>query len=160
MGSKLTGIFWISRCRDWTGRVGYCDDAAVADGDSWEDTVRSSIRKYSDGKKYDIGLKPLFSAFRPRAIGATTVRAVLVNYLPLLEAYMQPEDDESEEDRDRPARPSMDSVVPLKRSVAHILREVRLRPESLYPSDDVQKLIYFQRGCQLGVGLIFRVWRG
>ena len=110
-------------CRDWTGRVAYCD-AAIADADSWEDSVCVPIRKYPAGKKYDIELKPLFSAFRPRAIGATTVRAVLVNYLPLVEAYLQPEDDEFEEDLDRPARPPMDPVVPLKRSVTHILREV------------------------------------
>jgi hypothetical protein len=43
----------------------------------------------------------------------------------LVEAYLQPEDDEFEEDLDRPARPPMDPVVPLKRSVTHILREVR-----------------------------------
>ena len=111
-------------CRDWTERVAYCD-AAIADADSWEESVCVPIQKYSVGKKYDIELKPLFSAFRPRAIGATSIRAVLVNYLPLLEAYLQPEDDEFEEDLDRPARPPMDPVVPLKRSVTHILREVR-----------------------------------
>lgn len=112
--------------RDWTGRVAYCD-AAVAGAGSWEDDEGICVpirHKYGAGKKYDIELKPLFSAFRPRAIGATTIRAVLVNYLPLLEAYLQPEDDEFEEDLDRPARPPMDPVVPLKRSVTHILREV------------------------------------
>jgi hypothetical protein len=64
------------------------------------------------------------SSSRPRAIGATTVRAVLVNYLPLVEAYLQPEDDEFEEDLDRPARPPTDPALPLKRSVTQILREV------------------------------------
>lgn len=112
-------------CRDWTGRAAYCD-ATTANADSWEDSICVPIRKYSEEKTYNIELKPLFSACRPRALGATTIRAFLVNYLPLLEAYLQPEDDEFEEDIDRPARPPMDPVLPLKRSVAHILREVYL----------------------------------
>lgn len=120
-------------CRDWTARVAYCD-AAIADADSWEEeTMCVPIRnKYGVGKKYNIELKPLFSAFRPRAIGATTIRAVLVNYLPLIEAYLQPEDDEFEEDLDRPARPPMDPVVPLKRSVTHIFREVSSLSSTLW----------------------------
>ncbi|KAG0560515.1 hypothetical protein M758_10G181600 [Ceratodon purpureus] len=121
--SAASSLFAHFDARDWTERVAYCD-AAIADADSWEESVCVPIQKYSVGKKYDIELKPLFSAFRPRAIGATSIRAVLVNYLPLLEAYLQPEDDEFEEDLDRPARPPMDPVVPLKRSVTHILREV------------------------------------
>ncbi|XP_024390149.1 uncharacterized protein [Physcomitrium patens] len=109
--------------RDWTEHVAYCH-ATIADADNWEDSVSVPIQRYEAEKKYDIELKPLFSAFRPRAIGATTIRALLVNYLPLLEAYLQPEDDDLEEDRDRPPRPPIDPVVPLKRSVTHILREV------------------------------------
>lgn len=112
-------------CRDWTEHVAYCH-ATIADADNWEDSVSVPIQRYEAEKKYDIELKPLFSAFRPRAIGATTIRALLVNYLPLLEAYLQPEDDDLEEDRDRPPRPPIDPVVPLKRSVTHILREVHL----------------------------------
>uniref|UniRef100_A0A7I4AH35 Uncharacterized protein n=1 Tax=Physcomitrium patens TaxID=3218 RepID=A0A7I4AH35_PHYPA len=108
---------------DWTEHVAYCH-ATIADADNWEDSVSVPIQRYEAEKKYDIELKPLFSAFRPRAIGATTIRALLVNYLPLLEAYLQPEDDDLEEDRDRPPRPPIDPVVPLKRSVTHILREV------------------------------------
>nr|PNR35682.1 hypothetical protein PHYPA_021532 [Physcomitrium patens] len=120
LGASLLAHF---DARDWTGRAAYCD-ATTANADSWEDSICVPIRKYSEEKTYNIELKPLFSACRPRALGATTIRAFLVNYLPLLEAYLQPEDDEFEEDIDRPARPPMDPVLPLKRSVAHILREV------------------------------------
>ncbi len=75
-------------------------------------------------KTYEIELKPLFSAFRIRALGATTVRALLVNYLPLIEAYLQPEEDEGDEDADRPAQLPVNPIVPLKRSATHIVREV------------------------------------
>lgn len=75
-------------------------------------------------KAYVVELKPLFSAFRPRALGATTLRACLVNFLPLLESYIQPEEDDLEEDADRPASVPVDAIVPFKRSATHILREV------------------------------------
>lgn len=115
--------------RDWSERVAYCDDETSAiETDAWESRWAPIWEPKSDnyalGKRYDIELKPLFSAFRPRAIGATTLRAILVNYLPLLEAYLQPEDDDLEDDLDRPARLPMDPVVPLKRSATHIVREV------------------------------------
>lgn len=115
--------------RDWSERVAYCDDeASTIETDAWESRWAPIWEPKSDnyalGKRYDIELKPLFSAFRPRAIGATTLRAILVNYLPLLEAYLQPEDDDLEDDLDRPARLPMDPVIPLKRSATHIVREV------------------------------------
>ncbi len=106
------------------GKVAYCEEAV--DPDVWDARwVPLRVTKVEIGvKTYDIELKPLFSAFRIRALGATTVRAVLVNYLPLLEAYLQPEEDDGEEDSDRPAQLPLNPVVPLKRSATHILREV------------------------------------
>lgn len=94
----------------------------------WEPRVEEYGGKV---KTYDIELKPLFSAFKPRALGATTVRAVLVNYLPLLEAYLQPEEDELEDELDRPARLPINPIIPLKRSATHIVREVQ--SSCLYP---------------------------
>jgi butyrate response factor 1 len=106
------------------GKVAYCEEAV--DPDVWDARwVPLRVTKVEIGvKTYDIELKPLFSAFRIRALGATTVRAVLVNYLPLLEAYLQPEEDDGEEDSDRPAQLPLNPVVPLKRSATHIIREV------------------------------------
>jgi len=111
-------------CREWSENVAYCEEAV--DPDRWDARwvplweTRTDIHV----KTYEIELKPLFSAFRIRALGATTVRALLVNYLPLLEAYLQPEEDEGDEDADRPAQLPVNPIVPLKRSATHIVREV------------------------------------
>ncbi|KAJ7524575.1 hypothetical protein O6H91_17G012200 [Diphasiastrum complanatum] len=79
--------------------------------------------KYSE-KTYLVEPKPLLSAFKPKALGATTVRALLVNYLPLLETYFQPEDDDSDDESDHPKKLPIDPIVPLKQSATHIVREV------------------------------------
>ncbi|CAK9223313.1 unnamed protein product [Sphagnum troendelagicum] len=110
--------------REWSENVAYCEEAV--DPDRW-DARRVPLwetRTVIHVKTYEIELKPLFSAFRIRALGATTVRALLVNYLPLLEAYLQPEEDEGDEDADRPAQLPVNPIVPLKRSATHIVREV------------------------------------
>jgi hypothetical protein len=117
-------LTFLPTSRELNGKVAYCEEAV--DPDVWDARwVPLRVTKLEIGvKTYDIELKPLFSAFRIRALGATTVRAVLVNYLPLLEAYLQPEEDDGEEDSDRPAQLPLNPVVPLKRSATHILREV------------------------------------
>ncbi len=120
-------VFWHFMwyaCREWSENVAYCEEAV--DPDRW-DARRVPLwetRTDIHVKTYEIELKPLFSAFRIRALGATTVRALLVNYLPLLEAYLQPEEDEGDEDADRPAQLPVNPIVPLKRSATHIVREV------------------------------------
>lgn len=75
-------------------------------------------------KTYEIKLKPIFFTFKIRASGTTTIWALLVNYLPILEAYMQPRKDEGDEDDDWPYQLPMNPIVPLKRSTTHIVQEV------------------------------------
>ncbi|KAL3678500.1 hypothetical protein R1sor_021456 [Riccia sorocarpa] len=111
---------------DWNGDYALCDQGVNAE-EPWQDSrwvPQYEPKDEAFGKTYNVELKPLFSAFRPRALAATTVRCSLVNFLPLLEAYVQPDDDDMEEDVDRPANIPVDPVVPMKRSVIHILREV------------------------------------
>jgi hypothetical protein len=122
-------------CRDWAGACAVCD--AGDDLEELEDLwgqpdsrwlPQSEVKEVGGRvqKAYIVELKPLFSAFRPRALGATTLRALLVNFLPLVEHYIQPEEDDLEEDAERPATVPVDPIVPLKRSGTHILREVRM----------------------------------
>ncbi|KAL0886840.1 hypothetical protein Bca101_010823 [Brassica carinata] len=112
-------------------RVAYCDAAAAIDDD-----YLAAIRKMSadalqfepptyipSSKVYNIQPKPLFSAFEFRALAMTTVRSLLMFYLPLLEPKPASEDDDdflnnAAEERRRP-----DLIVPLKKSVKQIARE-------------------------------------
>ncbi|BBN20310.1 ribosomal RNA-processing protein 1 [Marchantia polymorpha subsp. ruderalis] len=111
--------------RDWTGQFVLCEEADDEE-EPWSDSrwlPQWELKQEGAGKIYNVELKPLFSAFKPRALGATTVRACLVNFFSLLEAYIQPEDDD-DEDVDRPPKMPVDPIVPMKRSITHILREV------------------------------------
>ncbi|CAM6123397.1 unnamed protein product [Calypogeia fissa] len=112
---------------DWAGACAVCD-AGEELRDPWAQADSRWLPQLEKGgpvhKAYTVELKPLFSAFRPRNLAATTLRACLVNFLPLLENYIQPEEDDLEDDVDRPAKVPVDAVVPLKRSAMHILREV------------------------------------
>ncbi|KAJ0267036.1 Isopentenyl-diphosphate delta-isomerase [Hirschfeldia incana] len=115
-------------------RVAYCDAAAAIDDD-----YLAAIRKMSadalqfesptyvpipSSKVYNIQPKPLFSAFEFRALAMTTVRSLLMFYLPLLEPKPASEEDDdflngaAEESRRR-----ADLIVPLKKSVKQIARE-------------------------------------
>jgi len=69
-----------------------------------------------------VELKPLFSAFELRTFAMTSLRSFLMFYLPLLEPRAEMEDDEDflEEDQEHP----VDLVVPFKKSVKQIIREV------------------------------------
>ncbi|KAL2609986.1 hypothetical protein R1flu_028559 [Riccia fluitans] len=116
------------RSSDWNGEFAACEEGVNA-AEPWQESRWVPEWEPKDegvGKTYNVELKPLFSAFRPRALAATTVRCCLVNFLPLLEAYIQPDDDDMEEDVDRPASMPVDPVVPMKRSVTHIVREVSI----------------------------------
>lgn len=68
-------------------------------------------------------LKPLFSAFELRAFTLTSLRSFLMFYLPLLEPRVEMEDDENFQEEDQEHH--VDLVVPFKKSVKQIMREVR-----------------------------------
>ncbi|KAJ4875471.1 Uncharacterized protein Rs2_40489 [Raphanus sativus] len=110
-------------------RVAYCDAAAPA---AIDDDYLAAIRKMSadafqfetptyvpSSKVYNIQPKPLFSAFEFRALTMTTVRSLLMFYLPLLEP--KPDDDFLNNDAEEERR--KDLIVPLKKSVKQIARE-------------------------------------
>ncbi|XP_027347263.1 uncharacterized protein LOC113858726 [Abrus precatorius] len=107
--------------------VAYCD-AGVAISEDYISNVQSSERnqnydalRYST-KQYYVELKPLLSAFELRAFAMTSIRSFLMFYLPLLEPRAEMEDDEDflEENQEH----HVDLVVPFKKSVKQIIREV------------------------------------
>ncbi len=63
---------------------------------------------------YEIELKPLFYAFKIETLGTTIVQTLLVNYLPLLDTYLQPKENEGNEGVDQLTRLLMNPVVSLK----------------------------------------------
>ena len=71
-------------------------------------------------KEYSIELKPLFSAFQMKPFALTTIRSFLLYYLPLLQPNVEDDDDDLTPDDER----RVDLVVPFKKSVKQILREV------------------------------------
>ncbi|CAH8355242.1 unnamed protein product [Eruca vesicaria subsp. sativa] len=118
-------------------RVAYCDAAAAAagiDGDYIAAVRRMSVDSLQlqappptyipSSKVYNIQQKPLFSAFEFRALAMTTVRSLLMFYLPLLEPKPASEDDDDflNNVAEEPPR-RVDLIVPLKKSVKQIARE-------------------------------------
>lgn len=88
---------------------------------SWE--WREGIRLSRNSLKvYDINLKPLFSAFYPKALLMAGIRALLLNYIAVLEAYLLVDDED--EDSPPPPRPVPDLVEPLISSLWTASREV------------------------------------
>jgi hypothetical protein len=77
-------------------------------------------------KEYNIELKPLFSAFELRAFAMTTLRSFLMFYLPLLEPHSNIEEDDDEFLQDNQEERHVDLVVPFKKSVKQIIREVSI----------------------------------
>lgn len=75
-------------------------------------------------KEYTIELKPLFSAFELRALILTTVRSFLLYFLPLLEPRANLEEDDDDFLQDTEEEQRIDYVVPLKKSLKQIAREV------------------------------------
>ncbi|KAK7380700.1 hypothetical protein VNO78_33215 [Psophocarpus tetragonolobus] len=107
--------------------VAYCDAGAVL-SDDYISNIQSSFERSSkydslihSTKQYNVELKPLFSAFELRAFALTSIRSLLMFYLPLLEPRAEMEDDEDflEEEQE----PHVDLVVPFKKSVKQIIRE-------------------------------------
>lgn len=112
------------------GGIAYCDTAVAQD--EFEDisnpydeyknpTITSNIRV----KTYNIELKPLFSAFGWKTLGLTTLRSLMIFYLPLLDKKFD-DDDDSDSDIFEDAhqeQPPVDYIVPFKKSVKQICRE-------------------------------------
>lgn len=105
----------------------YCD-AGMALGEDYFSSIRTASGNifqndaliYST-KHYNIQLKPLFSAFHWKTLALTSLRSFLLFYLPLLEPHSRMEEDDEDflgEEND------LDLVVPFKKSVRHIMREV------------------------------------
>ena len=89
----------------------------------FEDIFKNDVLKYTV-KEYKIELKPLFSAFELRPFAMTTLRSFLMFYLPLLEPATNIEEDDDDLLQDTPEERHVDLVVPLKKSVKQIIREV------------------------------------
>ncbi|XP_010443200.1 PREDICTED: uncharacterized protein LOC104726109 [Camelina sativa] len=112
-------------------RVAYCDAAAGIDDDYLgairkisADVLQREPRAYiSTSKEYNIQPKPLFSAFEVRALAMTTVRSLLMFYLPLLEPKTASEDDDDFLNNDAEESRRPDLIVPLKKSAKQIARE-------------------------------------
>ncbi|CAF1762242.1 hypothetical protein Bca4012_044861 [Brassica carinata] len=113
-------------------RVAYCDAAAAIDDDYLAairkmsaDTLQLQTPTYipTSSKVYNIQPKPLFSAFEFRALAMTTVRSLLMFYLPLLEPKPASEDDDDFLNNAAEELRGADLIVPLKKSVKQIARE-------------------------------------
>jgi len=64
------------------------------------------------------------SEFKIKALGTTIVRTLLENYPPLLETYLQHEENEGDENVDQLIQLPMNPIVSLKCSTWHIVWEV------------------------------------
>jgi len=110
--------------------VAHCDAGASLDED-YISRIRSATAnifqhdslKYRT-KEYKIELKPLFSAFELRAFAMTSLRSFLMFYLPLLEPHSNVEEDDDEFLQDTQEERHVDLVVPFKKSVKQIIREI------------------------------------
>ncbi|CAK9166882.1 unnamed protein product [Ilex paraguariensis] len=111
-------------------RVAHCDAGATLDED-YISNIRSvsgnifqhDSLKYST-KEYNIELKPLFSAFHWKSLAMTSLRSFLLFYLPLLEPRSNMEEDDEDFLQDTPEEHPVDLVVPFRKSVKQIFREI------------------------------------
>lgn len=114
--------------------IAFCDASPA-----WSEDYISNLRSASENifehnslkyntKEYPIQLKPIFSAFGLKSLALTSLRSFLLFYLPLLEPRTPLEDDDDEDFlQDAPEeREPVDLVVPFKKSVKQIIREVNL----------------------------------
>ncbi|KAK1269732.1 Transcriptional adapter ADA2 [Acorus gramineus] len=131
--------------------VAACDAGVALNGDYVSSIHGPSEDIYSDSsvkiysKEYPLELKPLFSAFRLRALLVTSLKSFLMYYLPLLEPRApRIEDDDDDILEDPPAEQPLDLVVPFKQSVKQIIREVL---KVIYSYD----IEYFVKRYLLGV---------
>ncbi|AED96658.1 unnamed protein product [Arabidopsis thaliana] len=112
-------------------RVAYCDAAAAIDDDylgairkmSADVLQRQPLAYISRSKEYNIQPKPVLSAFEFRALAMTTVRSLLMFYLPLLEPKTASEDDDDFLNNAAEENRHTDLIVPLKKSAKQIARE-------------------------------------
>ena len=117
-------------CRNFGPSVAYCD-AGAALSEDYISNIRSAASTFFQKdslnyrtKEYTIELKPLFSAFELRTFGMTTLRSFLLFYLPLLEPRSNMEEDDEDFLQDNQEERRVDLVVPFKKSVKQIVREV------------------------------------
>lgn len=111
-------------------QIAYCDAGVALNEDYYLPSVESSestVQKnslYYSTKEYRIELKPIFSAFHWKNFAVTSLRSFLLFYLPLLEPHAKMEEDDDDFLQDTPEEQQVDLVVPFKKSVKQILREV------------------------------------
>lgn len=102
--------------------------------DDYISTIRSSVPEryvYHDAlkygtKNYNIELKPWWSAFELRSFGLISLRSFLMFYLPLLEPHAKMEQDDDDFILDNCDELRDNLVVPFKKSLLQITREVSL----------------------------------
>lgn len=113
-------------------KVTYCDAGVAISEDYISNIQRASGDIFQHGsikyttKEYKFELKPLFSAFEVRALAMTSLRSFLMFYLPLLEPSINTEDDDEDFLQEADEQHHVDLVVPFKKSVKQIAREVSL----------------------------------
>jgi hypothetical protein len=87
-----------------------------------------SYRKPLFEKEYRVTLRPMFSAFSPGALTLTFTRALLLNFQPIVEAYvlrLKPEDEDDFEEEQPAAHEPIDYEAALKGTGWTAFREVR-----------------------------------
>lgn len=114
----------------WSGQTAHCESYIdIEERKSQWSTVWSPPEAHPK-KSYDISLKPFFSAFYPKALAITSLRALIVNLQPILETYVSfpksGKDDDTKGEEVAPSKQSVDADLrgALKGSGRSILREV------------------------------------
>ncbi|XP_019194342.1 PREDICTED: uncharacterized protein LOC109188218 [Ipomoea nil] len=109
-------------------RVALCD-AGTGLSEDYISSLNSdsivNLERYSS-KIYFIEQKPLLSAFYWRNFALTSLRSLLLFYLPLLEPHAKMEDDDEDDEdflQDSQEEQRVDLITPLKKSVKQICRE-------------------------------------
>nr|GME02774.1 Protein sym-1 like [Ipomoea batatas] len=109
-------------------RVALCD-AGTGFTDDYISSLKSdstvNLEAYSS-KVYFIEQKPLLSAFYWRNFALTSLRSLLLFYLPLLEPHAKMEDDDEDDEdflQDSQEEQRVDLITPLKKSAKQICRE-------------------------------------
>ncbi|XP_004291559.1 PREDICTED: uncharacterized protein LOC101293551 [Fragaria vesca subsp. vesca] len=110
--------------------VAYCDAGATLSDDYISNLRSASLKIFQNdavsygAKEYPVELKPLFSAFELKNFTLTTFRSFLINFLPLAEPRANLESDDEDFLEDTEEQQRVDYVVPLKKSLKQIARDV------------------------------------
>eukprot|EP00249_Psilotum_nudum_P006594 c19917_g1_i1 orf=706-1806(+) len=104
-------------------------DEKVENAEGWDPNSypATTITGVIPAKSYPIELKPIFSAFCMRSLLGTTCRALLLNFKPVIEAYLElnkPVEDEEIDVDETPPKPLVDYVTTLKNSARYMVREL------------------------------------